>query len=360
MVDEQTPNYGIAPALLLGLSGAISAPPGKRLKTGLGFAIVTPYMERLATELERQHQVQLERERVARTVAELRSLLELLSPKPVSPATPSPNNLPSPVPDPGLLEAGNWLKLIRHPSVVLILGGRGKGKSTLGYRLLEYLRWTAEVYVVGLPSEARKRLPGWVGMAATLEDVPAKSIVLVDEAYMPYHARSSMAVEARAMSQLVNLSRQREQTLIFVSQEAKQIDRNITSSANVVIFKDPGMLQLEFDRPELSKLAAQAKQALATITGDKRRWAYVYAHDSDFTGLTENSLPTFWNDKLSRIFAAGREPIARIPKKTPLSQRIEKAKELKQQGLSQGQIAKLLGVSRPTIKNYLEGYPYKA
>jgi len=176
---------------------------------------------------------------------------------------------------------------------------------------------------------------------------------------MPYHARSSMAAEAKAMSQLVNLSRQREQTLIFVSQEARQIDRNIASSANVVIFKDLGMLQLEFDRHEFNKIASNAQQAFATLSGDKRRWAYVYSPDSDFMGLMENSLPTFWCEKLSHIFAAGGEVKARAPKKTTLDKKIERAKELKRQGLSNRQIAKMMGVTPPTIKNYLEDYPYK-
>jgi hypothetical protein len=192
-----------------------------------------------------------------------------------------------------------------------------------------------------------------------LEDVPPKAIVLVDEAYMPFHARSSMAAEAKAMSQLINLSRQREQTLIFVSQESRQIDRNIASSANVIIFKDLGLLQLKFDRRELNDIATKAKQALTTINVDKRKWAYVYAPDSDFVGLVENSLPSFWSEKLGHIFATGREIVARPPKKTPLSQRIGKAKELKQQGLSLGQIAKLMGVSKGTIKNWLDNYPYK-
>jgi len=196
-------------------------------------------------------------------------------------------------------------------------------------------------------------------MATSLEDVPPKAIVLVDEAYMPYHARSSMAAEAKAMSQLVNLSRQREQTLIFVSQEARQVDRNIASSANVIIFKDLGILQLEFDRRELNKIAVNAQQAFATIGRDKRRYAYVYSQDTNFIGLIENSLPIFWSEKLSHIFATGGDAIAGAPKKTSLSQRIGKAKELKQQGLSLGQIAKIMGVSKPTIKNFLEDYPYK-
>jgi hypothetical protein len=264
-----------------------------------------------------------------------------------------------PSPDPQTLEAGKWLRLIPHPSIVLILGKRGGGKSALGYRLLEHLRWTASPYVVALPKDARKLLPDYIGTATGLEDVPPKSIVLVDEGYISYHARRSMAVASIQMSQILNLSRQREQTLILVTQEARQVDRNIASSANVVIFKDLGILQLEFDRRELNKIAADAHHAFATITGDKRKWAYVYSPDSDFMGLVENSLPTFWTGKLTHIFAIGGEMIARAPKKMPLAQRIEKANQLKQQGLSLGQIAKIMGVTKPTIKNYLEGYPYK-
>ena len=197
-------------------------------------------------------------------------------------------------------------------------------------------------------------------MAASLEDAPPNSIVLVDEGYLTYHARRSMATTSVEMSQILNLSRQRTQTLIFVTPEAKQIDRNVASSANVVIFKDLGMLQLEFDRRELNKIATNAKQAFTTLNGDKRRWAYVYSPDADFIGLMENSLPTFWKEKLSHIFATGGEIIPRAPKKTRLDQRIKKAKELKRQGLSNGQISRMMGVSKATVKNYLEGYPYKA
>jgi len=268
--------------------------------------------------------------------------------------------IPKPSPDPQTIEAEKWLKLIRHPSIVLILGKRGSGKSALGYRLLEHLRYTASPYVVAMSKEARKLLPDWIGMAVGLGDIPPKSVVVVDEAYISYHARSSMAAEAKSMSQLVNLSRQREQTLIFVSPEARQVDKNIASSANVVIFKDLGIFQLEFDRRELNKIATNAQQAFTTITTDRRKWAYVYSPDSDFMGLVESSLPTFWSEKLSHVFAAGGEVVAKAPKKIPLAERIERAKELSRQGLSLGQIAKLMGVTKPTVKNYLEDYPYRA
>jgi DNA-binding NarL/FixJ family response regulator len=56
-----------------------------------------------------------------------------------------------------------------------------------------------------------------------------------------------------------------------------------------------------------------------------------------------------------RSSAAGGEPIASEPKKTPLNEGKGKAIELKRQGLSNGQISKIMGVSKATIKNYLEG-----
>ena len=253
-----------------------------------------------------------------------------------------------------------WQSTIIHPSVVLILGKRGSGKSALGYRLLELFRYGLTPYVLGLPKQGQGLLPDWIGIAQDLDDIAPKSIVLVDEAYLRYHSRESLAARSREMSRILNLSRQREQTLIFVSQEARQIDKNIASSANVIVFKDLGMLQLEFDRPELNRIATQAKQAFEEVKGDRRRWSYVYSPDSDFLGLLENSLPSFWSNKLSHAFATGVEASAtKLPKRLTLEERIQKAMELRRRDFSIGQIARMLGVSKGTVYNYLNDYPYK-
>ena len=162
------------------------------------------------------------------------------------------------------------------------------------------------------------------------------------------------------MSQLLNLSRQRQQTLIFVSQEARQVDLNIASSANLVVFKDLGILQLEFDRPELAKLATRARQVLSTVQGDRQKWAYVYAPDADFMGLLENQLPSFWKPSLSNVFAREEVPsqVSRPKKMTP-QEKAQRALEMSESGLTYSEISIRLGVSKATVVNYLKGYPYK-
>ncbi|MFC2059607.1 hypothetical protein ACFLTZ_00745 [Chloroflexota bacterium] len=264
-------------------------------------------------------------------------------------------------PDNTAIEASKWLALIKHPVIIVILGKKGSGKSALGYRILEYFRWTLPVYVVGLPADAHKFLADWIGVKPALKEVPPDSIVMVDESYILHHARSSMTAQAKALSEMLNLSRQRNQTLVFVSQESRQIDRNILSSADVIIFKEPGILQPRFDRPELRDIAREAKLAFATVSGDKRNWSYVYSPNADYIGLLENKVPTFWNQKLSRAFACNtNQSSAKTPKNMTDGEKMQKAKELNNEGWSQGKLANYFGISKGTIFNWIHDYPYRS
>jgi len=202
-----------------------------------------------------------------------------------------------------LSEEHLWLRIILLPSVLIIPGKRGSGKSGLGYRLLEIFRYILNPYVLGIPTQAQKLLPDWIGIARNINEIPPFSMVLLDEAYLRYHSRDSLSTQNKEMSKLVNLSRQRNLTIIFITPETSQLDKNIISQANVIIFKEPAMLQLKFDRKELNEIAEQAKMAFNDLSGDKRKWSYVYSEDTDFMGLVENSLPTFWSTELSHAFA---------------------------------------------------------
>ena len=251
-----------------------------------------------------------------------------------------------------------WLDVIRHPSIAVILGKRDSGKSALGYRLLELNKYRLKPYVVGLPESALKYLPDWLGSVPTLDDLPHGSIALIDEAYLTYHARESMSEKNRSVSQLLNLSRQRNQTLVFVTQEARQLDKNITSVADVIVFKKPSALQIESERPELRPIARRAREAFTTVKGSSAPWGYVFSPDADFEGLLENQLPTFWTKQLSKAFASGRsDGDTNHPVSVSLNDKRDRAKQLRAEGGSYAVIAKELGVSKSTVVNYLKGYP---
>lgn len=85
------------------------------------------------------------------------------------------------IPATNFTELSYWLPILKHPLVIVILGGRGRGKSALGYKIAEYLKEKADVYVVGLPERAKRLLPEWIGSVPSIEDVPPNASVIFDE-----------------------------------------------------------------------------------------------------------------------------------------------------------------------------------
>ncbi len=183
---------------------------------------------------------------------------------------------------------------------------------------------------------------------------------LVDESYTLFHSRASSSDKAKTLSNQINLSRQKGITLIFISQEARQVDKNIVSSSDVIIFKNPGIMQLDFERKEMRRIAEEAGRLFAAISDkDKHKSAYVFAPKSNFIGMLENSLPSFWTPSLSKAYADSMlaEGIT-TPENITLDQKRRKAKELRRGGWSYSRIARYFGISRSTAYNWANDYPY--
>ena len=71
-------------------------------------------------------------------------------------------------------------------------------------------------------------------MVQRLEDIPPRAAVLIDEAYLIFGARSAMTAAGRSVGTLVNLSRQRSWSLIFITQDSRQLDVNVLSQADTI------------------------------------------------------------------------------------------------------------------------------
>lgn len=182
--------------------------------------------------------------------------------------------------------------------------------------------------------------------------MPSNAVALIDEGYLQFHSRTSMTSENRSLSGLINLSRQRNQTLIFVSQEARQLDVNVVSQADVLTFKEHTEISREFERPQLRKINDKARAAIQTIRGSRRPWTWFHSESTDFEGLLKNDKPTFWTLSLSRAFAQapkrdGESP-SRRGRKLSRNEQKDEVRKLRQSGFSYERAAEMMGVSKAT------------
>ena len=248
-------------------------------------------------------------------------------------------------------------EIIDPPSVVLVSGHRGSGKTALVLRLQELLRPQAAPYAIGLPQGTERLLPDWYGFAEDICDVPPNAVVYIPEAYRLFHARASHTAQGQGVAELVNISRHRAHTLIFDLQNLAHLDRNIVSEADVVLAKEPGPFQVGFERPQLRGVLDAARAAFAGINPSrKRRAVCVFAPRKGMHSLIlENDLPSFWSEGLSRAFGQAGQLATRDKSSTVGARKGRRAskdelaslaKARRTAGYSYGEIGKMLGISK--------------
>lgn len=246
---------------------------------------------------------------------------------------------------------------IQLPSVMMLQGSRGSGKTALGFRILElFEHHSSEKYVVGLPKSARSLLPKWIKIIDSIFLLPDNVTALIDEAHLSLHPRMPEA-DRRELSSHLALSRQRNQNFIFVSQQARTVSREIVSAADVLLFKNAREHQIGFDRPEFTAALTQAAEALKTVPGDRRPYTYVNSPDDNLNHLMKSEMPGFWSEKLSRIYSSQSPPKSLSEEADERRRRlIQMAKLMREQGFSIGAIRKRLGVGHGTAWNYVNKY----
>lgn len=249
-----------------------------------------------------------------------------------------------------------WVDILPQGSVTLILGKPGSGKSALGYFLLERLHYQTRCYVVSLPNVAHPHLPPWLGVVDSLEEAPLDAALLVDEGALQFSARMSTSEKNRRLLGAISLARQRNQIIIFVSQEASYIDINIVRGLSTLIVKEPAPLQVALERAELKEFVQKAQEEFQKVEDDRRGWAYIAFSPCGYQGMVEVTKPSFFSDALSKCYAFPHEE-TKEKQAQALSKEEKKKKAYEwytKEHLSVRKIAPRLGVSKSTVWNWIK------
>jgi len=196
---------------------------------------------------------------------------------------------------------GNFEDFIKgfrdHSLIMLIIGRRGAGKTALGMKLVETAAiLNKKIYVIGFGNSS---VPNWVKKADDLSEIPNNSLVLIDEAGISFSSRSSMKQSNKDLAELLSIAKHKNLSLIFITQNSAMLDLNVLRLCDILLFKEPSLLQTRFERKGLQDIFDKVGNSFSSIQ-DKKEHFYVIS--DDFEGLVKSGLPEFWNDSISKSF----------------------------------------------------------
>ncbi len=188
--------------------------------------------------------------------------------------------------------------LLSKSLVLLIFGKRGSGKSTLGFRFLENINAKTKrpCFVLGVNQGL---LPSWIDSVNSLDEAKENGVVLVDEGALEFGARESMRSKNVELGKLLAIARHKGLTLILVTQNTGMIDKNVLRLTDVIIAKEGSLLQKRMERSVVADFVEKADAAIKPLEKDERlKHAYIFS--DDFEGVISASLPSFWNENVSK------------------------------------------------------------
>lgn len=188
--------------------------------------------------------------------------------------------------------------LHKYGLIMLIIGKRGSGKTALGMKLLSWFNHNTQRKCYGIGYDAAK-LPRWIRKAKGIEEVPNDSVVLIDEAAILFFSREAMTTMNKMLSKFMAIARHKNLSLALITQSSAMVDLNVLRLADVLLFKEPSLLQARFERRGLQDIL---KSVTSTFRHLDEKIPYFYVYSDEFEGLLKYDLPHFWNESISRAF----------------------------------------------------------
>lgn len=192
---------------------------------------------------------------------------------------------------------GFYNKILKYSLITLITGKRGSGKTSLGMTLLAVLNSSRrKCYAIGFD---KAKLPSWIKKSESIEKVPTNAAVLVDEGAIVYSARDSMKDANKMLGKLMAIARHKNLSLVLIAQNSAMIDLNVLRLADMLLLKEPSLLQAEFERRALQKMYDKITPLFKKLDSREK---FFYVWSDEFQGLLSYELPRFWNESISKAF----------------------------------------------------------
>jgi len=191
-------------------------------------------------------------------------------------------------------------QLLRKSLIMLITGKRGSGKTSLGMKFLElFAKLTKKkCYAVGF---SKSKVPGWIKKVEDIEKIKNNSVALLDEGALLFSSREAMKQPNKIIGKMMAIARHKNLTLILIAQNSAMIDLNVLRLADVILLKEPSLLQTKFERKAIKEMYEKVIPLFKDIKEIEKK-KYVYLWSDEFEGLLRYDLPEFWNESISKGF----------------------------------------------------------
>lgn len=195
--------------------------------------------------------------------------------------------------------------LIRHPSVILITGGKGSGKSVIAHKLAEDLHNKGHKVVFLCPKKIREKMEKdapWIQLESYRKRIfPGNSVIIFDDAQLKSHAREWYKRTNIRFDKLISLSRHKKSTLLLATQETYRLDRNIVGSVDLWLHKKPSLLGARMERREVRDITKTVAEEFHDLEDEgKDPLKYIYCiHDTYMGFIGPYDPPSYWSEEIS-------------------------------------------------------------
>lgn len=195
-----------------------------------------------------------------------------------------------------------WLS---HPSVTVVIGGRGSGKTATAFSILDtYHAKGIETSMLGHPKlkalQAQGKIPEYIHLVG--RQILAGAL-LIDDAQLTAHAREWH--QNVKLDKLITVSRHKNASIIYTTQQTIHLDRNIIAEVDAVIFKQPSLMAPHTERPFIKKMMQAVDGQYEDFAKkhpdeDLRAYSYVFSNKPRYEGFVGPvGLPEYWTEDLS-------------------------------------------------------------